>query len=128
MQDPELRRLSHAGLNKGAAKRVTPRGSLSIVSAKSATGHENPRYRVSGLNLIVAAIVLWNTVYLQRAIDYLRSQRHDAEAPRPGAFLATRLRAHKSHRRLSLGRPTRLGQISSGRFARAPVGRVAKAC
>ena len=32
----------------------------------------NERYRASGLNLIVAAIVLWNTVYLERAITALR--------------------------------------------------------
>jgi len=28
----------------------------------------------SGLNLVVAAIILWNTVYLGKAIAYLRSQ------------------------------------------------------
>ena len=33
---------------------------------------ENQRYRASGLNLLVAAIVLWNTVYLERAIKGLR--------------------------------------------------------
>jgi len=33
---------------------------------------ENQRYRASGLNLVVAAIVLWNTVYLERAIQALR--------------------------------------------------------
>jgi len=33
---------------------------------------ENQRYRASGLNLVVAAIVLWNTVYLGRAIHGLR--------------------------------------------------------
>jgi TnpA family transposase len=33
---------------------------------------ENQRYRASGLNLVVAAIVLWNTVYLERAIEALR--------------------------------------------------------
>jgi hypothetical protein len=33
---------------------------------------ENQRYRASGLNLIVAAIVLWNTVYLERAVAALR--------------------------------------------------------
>jgi len=33
---------------------------------------ENQRYRASGLNLIVAAIILWNTVYLERAISALR--------------------------------------------------------
>ncbi|HDD8738138.1 TPA: Tn3 family transposase, partial [Escherichia coli] len=27
---------------------------------------EQQRYRASGLNLVTAAIVLWNTVYLER--------------------------------------------------------------
>ncbi len=31
-------------------------------------------YRASGLNLVVNAIILWNTVYLSRANDYIRSQ------------------------------------------------------
>jgi hypothetical protein len=34
--------------------------------------YENQRYRASGLNLVVAAIVLWNTVYLERAVAALR--------------------------------------------------------
>ena len=33
---------------------------------------EQQRYRASGLNLITAAIVLWNTVYLAQAINALR--------------------------------------------------------
>jgi hypothetical protein len=33
---------------------------------------EQQRYRASGLNLITAAIVLWNTVYLERAVNALR--------------------------------------------------------
>jgi hypothetical protein len=33
---------------------------------------ENQRYRASGLNLVVAAIILWNTVYLERAIHALK--------------------------------------------------------
>ena len=39
---------------------------------------ENQRYRAGGLNLLVAAIILWNTVYLQRAVDYLRSHGHES--------------------------------------------------
>jgi hypothetical protein len=35
---------------------------------------ENQRYRASGLNLVVAAIVPWNTVYLGRAVHGLREQ------------------------------------------------------
>ncbi len=35
---------------------------------------ENQRYRASGLYLVVSAIVLWNTVYLERAVKKLREQ------------------------------------------------------
>jgi hypothetical protein len=34
---------------------------------------EQQRYRASGLNLVTAAIVLWNTVYLERATSALRA-------------------------------------------------------
>ena len=33
---------------------------------------ENQSYRASGLNLVTAAIVYWNTVYLGRAVDHMR--------------------------------------------------------
>ncbi|KOC89558.1 hypothetical protein NG42_11975 [Winslowiella iniecta] len=33
---------------------------------------ENQSYRASGLTLLTAAISLWNTVYIERAIDSLR--------------------------------------------------------
>lgn len=38
---------------------------------------ENQQYRASGLNLVVAAIILWKTVYLSRAVDQLRAEGHD---------------------------------------------------
>src|ERR1700688_2750230 len=38
--------------------------------------YENQRHRARGLNLLVAAIILWNTTYLQRAVDHLRIQGH----------------------------------------------------
>lgn len=34
---------------------------------------EQQRYRTSGLNLVTAAIVLWNTVYLDRVIQTLQN-------------------------------------------------------
>jgi Tn3 transposase DDE domain len=34
--------------------------------------YENQQHRVGGLNLVVAAIVLWTTVYLEKAIESLR--------------------------------------------------------
>jgi hypothetical protein len=33
---------------------------------------ENQRHRASGLNLVTAAIVLWNTAYLERAIRAIK--------------------------------------------------------
>ena len=40
---------------------------------------ENQRYRASGLNLVVAAIVLWNTVYLKRAVRVLPDSGKDVD-------------------------------------------------
>ena len=35
---------------------------------------ENQRYRASGLNLVAAAIILWNTIYLERAIGLIQQK------------------------------------------------------
>ena len=53
-------------------------GKTSTFEARLATRlhYENQRHRASGLNLLVAAIILWNTTYLQRAVDHLRIQGH----------------------------------------------------
>ena len=74
--DPALRRRSHAVLNKGEAKHYLTRAVFfhRLGEIRDRT-FENQRYRASGLNLAVAAIVLWNTVYLGRAVDQLRSRR-----------------------------------------------------
>jgi TnpA family transposase len=38
--------------------------------------YENQQHRASGLNLVVAAIALWNTVYLERAINMLQERSY----------------------------------------------------
>jgi TnpA family transposase len=40
---------------------------------------DNQRYRASGLNLIVTAITLWNTVYMERALVALPAERSIAD-------------------------------------------------
>ena len=45
-----------------------------IGRVKSAITFENQSFRASGLSLITAAIVHWNTVYLRRAVQHLRAQ------------------------------------------------------
>ena len=65
LQSVELRRRVHAGLNKGEARNALARAvffnRLGEIRDRS---FEQQRYRASGLNLVTAAIVLWNTVYL----------------------------------------------------------------
>ncbi len=39
-------------------------------------GNGNQKHRASGLNLIVTAIILWNTRYLARAIETMRKTDH----------------------------------------------------
>ncbi len=72
LQSVELRRRVHAGLNKGEARNALARAvffnRLGEVRDRS---FEQQRYRASGLNLVTADIVLWNTVYLERATQAL---------------------------------------------------------
>ena len=80
LQDPELRRRSHVGLNKGeqqnALRRAVFFNRLGEIRDRS---YENQRHRASGLNLLVAAIILWNTTYLQRALEHMREQGYNPE-------------------------------------------------
>jgi TnpA family transposase len=73
LQNVELRRRVNAGLNKGEARNALARAvffnRLGEIRDRS---FEQQRYRASGLNLVTAAIVLWNTVYLERATNAIR--------------------------------------------------------
>ena len=75
ISDPALRRRTNAGLNKGEARNALARAVFfhRLGEIRDRT-FENQRYRASGLNLAVAAIILWNTVYLSRAVAELRSR------------------------------------------------------
>jgi Tn3 transposase DDE domain len=60
-------------LNKGEAKNALARAVFfNRLGELRDRSFENQRYRASGLNLVVAAIVLWNTVYLERSTVALR--------------------------------------------------------
>ena len=73
MQSVELRCRVHAGLNKGEVRNALARAVFfNRVGEIRDRSFEQQRYRASGLNLVTAAIVLWNTVYLERAANALR--------------------------------------------------------
>lgn len=76
-QNVELRRRVNAGLNKGEAKNALARAVFfNRLGEMRDRSFENQRYRASGLNLVVAAIVLWNTIYLERAINALKDSQN----------------------------------------------------
>src|ERR1700686_3617739 len=72
---PRLDLRSGAGLNKGEARNALARALFFHRHGEIRDRpFENQRYRASGLNLTIAAITLWNTVYLSRAVAELRVQ------------------------------------------------------
>lgn len=80
MQNVELRRHVQIGLNKGEAKNALTRAVfLNRLGEIRDRSFENQRYRARGLNLVVTAIVLWNTVYLERAVQALRDSGKEVD-------------------------------------------------
>jgi TnpA family transposase len=81
IQSPELRRRVHLGLNKGEARNALARAVFFYRrGAVRDRLREDLQNKASGLNLVVAAIVLWNTVYLEHAVTALE-QRGTAVPP-----------------------------------------------
>jgi TnpA family transposase len=75
LQDPALRRRVLGGLNKGEARHSLARAvCLHRRGAIYDPEFEAQYLRASGLNLLVAAIVTWNTVYLADAVERLRGR------------------------------------------------------
>lgn len=68
LRDLDLRRRAQGGLNKGEARNALARAVFfcQLGELRDRT-FENQVYRASGLNLLVAAIIFWNTRYLQEA-------------------------------------------------------------
>jgi len=73
LQDPELRRRVQIGLNKGEARNALARAvCLNRLGEIRDRSYKNQQYRASSLNLVIASIILWNTVYIDRALTALR--------------------------------------------------------
>jgi hypothetical protein len=69
LSDPDLRQHSHVGLNKGEASNSVRRAVFFHRQGEIRDRtFENQSFRACGLSLITAAIVHWNTVYLDRAV------------------------------------------------------------
>lgn len=113
LESPDLRRRCHAGLNKGEQRHALAQAICTFRQGRIADrGTEAQEYRASGLNLLIAAIVYWNSTYMPDAIAHLRAK---------GETVSDELLAHTSpvgweHIGLS-------GDFLWERAASAPVGR-----
>lgn len=75
LEDPQLRRQTTQELNKGEARNSLARAVfLHRLGEIRDRTYENQQHRASGLNLLVTAIILWNTRYLEKAVAELRAQ------------------------------------------------------
>jgi len=73
--DPALRRLVTAELNKGEARNTLARAvAFHRLGRFRDRSYENQQTRAAALNLVTAAIILFNCRYLNRALAELRSQ------------------------------------------------------
>lgn len=73
LSEPALRQRSHAGINKAEASNALRRAVFFYRQGEIRDRtFENQSYRASGLSLITAAIVYWNTIYLDHAVEHLR--------------------------------------------------------
>jgi len=73
LEQPQLRRQASAELNKGESRNALARAvcfhRLGRLHDRTA---QTQQHRASGLALVTAAIALWNTVYLGRALEAVR--------------------------------------------------------
>jgi TnpA family transposase len=75
IRNPDLRQRATIGLNKGEARNTLARAVFfHRRGAVRDRLREDLQNKASGLNLAVAAIILWNTVYLQKAVQMLADE------------------------------------------------------
>jgi TnpA family transposase len=69
IEDPEVRRTTELELNKGEARNALARAvCLHRLGRFRDRSLESQATRAAALNLVIAAVVLWNTAYLHRAV------------------------------------------------------------
>lgn len=84
LESPVLRRRCQATLNKGESEHALEAAIFAHRQGRMADRSlENQAYRASGLTLVTAAIVYWNTLYMGRAVEHLRA----SGSPAPDAML-----------------------------------------
>ena len=82
LESPQLRQLCHAGLNKSEQRHALAQVICTFKQGRIADrGQDAQQFRASGLNLVIAAIVYWNSTYLADAVEHLRSRTATLSPP-----------------------------------------------
>ncbi len=85
LESPGLHRRCHAGLNKSEQRHSLAQVICTFKQGRIADrGAEAQQFRASGLNLVIAAIVFWNSTCIADAVAHLRA----AAEPTSDAWLA----------------------------------------
>ncbi len=75
LESPALRQRCQAGLNKSEQRHQLTQAICTFKQGRIADRtHEAQQFRASGLNLVIAAIVYWNSTYIADAVVHLRAQ------------------------------------------------------
>ncbi len=84
-ESPGLRQRCQAGLNRSEQQHALAQVICTVKLGRIADcSFEAQQFRASGLNLVIAAIVHWNSTYLADALQHLHTQGK----PVPDALLA----------------------------------------
>lgn len=74
LESPQLRQRCHAGLNKSEQRHALAQVVCTFKQGRIAErGQEAQQFRASGLNLVIAAIVYWNSTYIADAVAHRRA-------------------------------------------------------
>ena len=75
LESAALRQRCQAGLNKSEQRHALAHVICTFKQGRIADrGQDAQQFRASGLNLVIAAIVYWNSTYLADAVQHLRNQ------------------------------------------------------
>jgi TnpA family transposase len=78
LESPALRRRCQAGLNKSEQRHQLTGAICTFKQGRIADRtYEAQQFRASGLNLVIAAIVFWNSTYIADAVAHLRAAGED---------------------------------------------------
>ena len=75
LESPQFRQRCQAGLNKSEQRHALAQVICTFKQGRIADrGQDAQQFRASGLNLVIAAIVYWNSTYIADAVVHLRAQ------------------------------------------------------